>query len=101
MNRDPEDGSGLNAGDPMSLNVNEIQKHFPGLHQQVHGHRLVYLDSAATTQKPVAVMEAVDSVYRQDCANVHRGVHTLSERATARFEACYSLLKQSIWHRYS
>lgn len=71
----------------MSLNVDEIQKHFPGLNQQVHGHRLVYLDSAATTQKPVAVMEAVDSVYRQDCANVHRGVHTLSERATARFES--------------
>lgn len=86
VNRDPEDGSGLNAGDPMSLNVHEIQKHFPGLNQQVHGHRLVYLDSAATTQKPVAVMDAVDSVYRQDCANVHRGVHTLSERATARFE---------------
>ena len=76
----------MNLGESMSLNVHEIQKHFPGLNQQVHGHRLVYLDSAATTQKPTSVLEAVDSVYRQDCANVHRGVHTLSERATARFE---------------
>ena len=63
-----------------------IRRHFPALDQKVHGEKLVYLDSAATTQKPLEVIEAVDSVYRQDCANVHRGVHTLSERATARYE---------------
>jgi len=71
---------------PEPLNVSDLQRQFPALDQQVHGHRLVYLDSAATTQKPQSVLEAVDSVYRKDCANVHRGVHTLSERATARYE---------------
>jgi len=47
----------------------------------------VYLDSAATTQKPTAVLEAIDGFYRRDCANVHRGVHTLSQRATVAFES--------------
>lgn len=68
------------------INLEMIRRHFPALDQKVHGEKLVYLDSAATTQKPLEVIEAVDSVYRQDCANVHRGVHTLSERATARYE---------------
>jgi cysteine desulfurase/selenocysteine lyase len=60
---------------------------FPALHQQVHGRPLVYLDNAATTQKPQAVIDAIARYYGCDNANVHRGVHVLSERATAAHEA--------------
>jgi cysteine desulfurase/selenocysteine lyase len=59
---------------------------FPALQQQVHGQPLVYLDSAATTQKPRAVIDAISRFYERDNANVHRGVHALSERATKAFE---------------
>jgi cysteine desulfurase/selenocysteine lyase len=59
---------------------------FPILDQQVHGHPLVYFDNAATSQKPRAVLEALDHYYRQDNANVHRGIHELSNRATAAYE---------------
>lgn len=59
----------------------------PALAQTVHGHPLVYLDSASTALKPEPVIEAVTRVYREDCANIHRGVHTLSQRATMQFEA--------------
>lgn len=55
----------------------EIRKFFPALDQEVNGHPLVYLDNAATTQKPVSVLEALDKYYRMDNSNVHRGVHTL------------------------
>lgn len=63
-----------------------VRKDFPALAQKVHGKPLVYLDNAATTQKPRAVIEAITRFYEQDCANVHRGVHLLSERATEGFE---------------
>ncbi len=59
---------------------------FPILHQEVHGKPLVYLDNGASTQKPRAVIDAVGDFYARDYANIHRGVHTLSERATAAFE---------------
>ena len=55
---------------------------FPALHQSVHGQPLVYLDSAASAQQPAAVIDAVSRYQREDHANVHRGVHTLSHRAT-------------------
>jgi cysteine desulfurase/selenocysteine lyase len=64
----------------------DIRSQFPALHQDVHGQRLVWLDNAATTQKPLAVIDAMDHFWRHDNANVHRGVHALSERSTARFE---------------
>lgn len=63
-----------------------IRSRFPALDQSIGGHPLVYLDNGATTLKPDCVIEAVTSVYARDCANVHRGVHTLSQRATARQE---------------
>lgn len=63
-----------------------VAKDFPALDQSVHGHRIVYLDNAATTQKPKGVIDALTNYYRRDNANVHRGVHTLSERATAGYE---------------
>ena len=64
-----------------------LRADFPALHQRVNGRPLVYLDSAATAHKPEAVLAALDGHYRRDNANVHRGVHTLAERATAAFEA--------------
>ncbi len=63
-----------------------LRSQFPILQRQVHGRPLVYLDNAATTQKPLAVIEALDRYYREYNANVHRGVHTLSEEATAAYE---------------
>ena len=69
-----------------AFNVAAIRAVFPALHQQVHGRPLVYLDNAATTQKPHAVIEALRAYYEHDNANVHRGVHELSERATAAYE---------------
>ncbi len=68
------------------LDVARIRAEFPILHQQVRGKPLVYLDNAATTQKPRSVIEALDHYYRFDNANIHRGVHTLSERATVAYE---------------
>jgi cysteine desulfurase/selenocysteine lyase len=67
--------------------VAEIRADFPALGQDVHGRPLVYLDTAATSLKPTAVIDAVSHVYARDCANVHRGVHLLSQRATLAFEA--------------
>lgn len=64
-----------------------LRDDFPILHQKVHGCPLVYLDNAATSQKPRAVLEALDHYYRHDNSNVHRGIHELSRRATVAFEA--------------
>lgn len=69
------------------LDVEALRKSFPALHQDVRGKPLVYLDSAATALKPQAVIDAVSFVYARDCANVHRGVHQLSQRATDSFES--------------
>jgi cysteine desulfurase / selenocysteine lyase len=69
------------------LDVARIKADFPILKQQVHGKRLVYLDSAATSQKPLAVLDAMDRYYRETNANVHRGVYTIAEQATRQFEA--------------
>lgn len=63
-----------------------IRRDFPILTQEINGHPLVYLDNAATTQKPEAVIAAIANYYRNDNANVHRGAHTLSDRATRHFE---------------
>mgnify|MGYP003630830215 FL=1 len=68
------------------FDANQVRRDFPILAQQINGHPLVYLDNAATTQKPECVIEAISHFYRHDNANVHRGVHTLSDRATQAFE---------------
>jgi cysteine desulfurase/selenocysteine lyase len=70
----------------VALDVESVRADFPTLHQNVNGKPLVYLDNAATTQKPEAVLRAIDSYYRRDNANVHRGIHELSRRATVAFE---------------
>ncbi|MBI3963466.1 MAG: SufS family cysteine desulfurase [Candidatus Kerfeldbacteria bacterium] len=64
-----------------------LRKDFPVFQQPVHGYPLVYLDSAATAQKPQSVIDAVSRYYEHDNANIHRGIHTLSERATEQYEA--------------
>jgi cysteine desulfurase/selenocysteine lyase len=69
-----------------SLNVSKIRADFPILSQKVNGCRLVYLDNAATSQKPLSVIEATEKYYSQDNANIHRGLHTLAERATLAYE---------------
>jgi len=69
------------------MNIEQIRNDFPILHQTLYGKPLVYLDNAATTQKPQCVIDTVRHYYEQDNSNIHRGVHTLSERATAAYEA--------------
>ncbi|MDY7226792.1 cysteine desulfurase [Hyalangium rubrum] len=68
------------------FSAEKVREDFPILNQEVRGRRLVYLDSAASAQKPKAVIDAISHFYLHDNANVHRGVHTLSERATSAFE---------------
>jgi cysteine desulfurase/selenocysteine lyase len=70
----------------VSLDVTKIREDFPVLRQTVHGKPLVYLDSAATAQKPYSVIDAVRRFYEVDCANIHRGVHDLSRRSTVAYE---------------
>jgi cysteine desulfurase/selenocysteine lyase len=68
------------------LDAAKLRTHFPALDQTVNGHPLVYLDNAATSQKPTAVLDAISSYYERDNANVHRGIHELSRRATVAYE---------------
>lgn len=78
------------------IDVEKIWKDFPILDQIVNDEPLVYLDNAATTQKPKAVLEAVNRYYQEDNANVHRGVHTLAERATASYEGARETVRRFI-----
>ena len=71
---------------PEPLDVEQLRQDFPALHQEIHGHPLVYLDSAASAQKPQAVLDALLEVYSREYSNVHRGVHALSQRATQLYE---------------
>ncbi len=70
-----------------TFDIQEIRKDFPILNQTVQGKPLVYFDNAATTQKPLTVIEAITEYYTSFNANIHRGIHTLAERATAEYEA--------------
>ena len=76
------------------MNVAELRADFPALQQEVHGRPLVYLDNAATTHKPKAVLDALDRFHRVDNSNVHRGVHTLSQRATDSYEGARAKIAQ-------
>ena len=67
--------------------VNTIRKEFPILEKEIDGKRLIYLDNAATTQKPTVVINAIEEFYRENNANVHRGVYPLSEKATEKYES--------------
>jgi cysteine desulfurase/selenocysteine lyase len=76
--------------------VEKIRRDFPILQQKIHGKPLVYLDNAATTQKPQSVIDALVNYYCEDNSNVHRGVHLLSERATAAYENSRSVVQHFI-----
>lgn len=78
------------------MNAAEIRKQFPILNQEVNGHPLVYLDSAATSQKPQVVIDAIDKYYREYNSNVHRGVHTLGTRATDGYEGAREKVRKFI-----
>lgn len=93
-NQDTE-GNGLNLKQAESktagnhtdnYDVEAIRRDFPILQSEVHGKPLVYLDNAASSQKPLAVIETIDRYYREENANIHRGLHALSERATIKYE---------------
>ena len=74
----------------------DIKSYFPILNQEVNGHPLVYLDSAATSQKPIQVIEAISNYYNLDNSNVHRGVHTLGNRATDSYEGAREKVRKFI-----
>lgn len=78
------------------MNIKEIRALFPILDQEVNGHPLVYLDSAATSQKPIPVIEAIEDYYRRYNSNVHRGVHTLGTIATDEYEGAREKVKKFI-----
>ncbi|MHC5375398.1 cysteine desulfurase [Enterococcus sp. LJL120] len=78
------------------IDAQKIRQEFPILDQEVNDEPLVYLDNAATTQKPRAVLQSLNRYYERDNANVHRGVHTLAERATAEFEAARQKVQKFI-----
>jgi cysteine desulfurase/selenocysteine lyase len=79
-----------------SFDAELLRQDFPILAQQINGKALVYLDNAATTQKPDAVIDAISAYYRGDNSNVHRGAHTLGDRATAAFERVRDLTRDFI-----
>ena len=81
LETEPRTGSAGGGFDP-----EVVRRDFPILDQEIHGHRLVYLDSASTSQKPAVVLDTIDRYYREYNANVHRGIYTIGEKATAEYE---------------
>ncbi|MCZ6538077.1 MAG: aminotransferase class V-fold PLP-dependent enzyme, partial [Gammaproteobacteria bacterium] len=79
-----------------ALDFASLRADFPILEQQIHGCPLAYLDSAASAQRPHQVIDAVADYYRNDHANVHRGIHTLSQRATEAYEGARESLRRFI-----
>jgi cysteine desulfurase / selenocysteine lyase len=86
--------STLSSAVSATFDVEKIREDFPILKQKVHGRPLVYLDNAATAQKPRAVIDAIRKFYEEDCANIHRGVHQLSERSTIAYEGTRAKAKR-------
>ncbi|HEY0090887.1 MAG TPA: cysteine desulfurase [Flavobacterium sp.] len=85
----------------MSFNVHEIRKDFPILSRKINGKQLVYFDNGATSQKPQAVIDAISDYYQEINANIHRGVHTLSELATDAYEQSRIKIQNHINAKYS
>lgn len=82
--------------DVKTLDITSIRNQFPILHQQVNGYPLIYLDNAATTQKPRRVIQALEDYYQLHNANIHRGAHTLADRSTSFFEDTRKAVQQFI-----
>src|SRR3954471_24882090 len=77
-----------------TFDVERIRQDYPVLKQTIHGKPLVYLDSAATAQKPQVVIDAIRKFHEVDCANIHRGVHELSQRSTVAYEQTRTRVKR-------
>jgi cysteine desulfurase/selenocysteine lyase len=90
----------MNTVTATHLDIEKIRAQFPVLNQQVNGKSLVYLDNAATNQKPKRVIDALTHYYEHDNANIHRGIHTLAERATKAYEATRQALQEFIHAKY-
>ncbi len=80
----------------MPIDIEEVRNQFPVLHQEVNGKPLIYLDNAATTQKPQSVMDALTGYYSKDNSNIHRGAHTLADRATRYYEKTRGQIREFI-----
>ena len=78
------------------FNVREIREEFPALRQQVYGKNLIYFDNGATSQKPQMVLDAINHYYSKENANIHRGVHYLSQRATTEYEAARTRIQKHL-----
>ncbi|MDA1269289.1 MAG: cysteine desulfurase [Bacteroidetes bacterium] len=85
----------------MPIQVNSIRRLFPILHQEVNGYPLIYFDNAATTQKPQVVLDALTQYYEKDNSNIHRGAHTLADRATRQYEETRESVRALIGARES
>lgn len=83
------------------INIEQIRAQFPVLHQLVNGKPLIYLDNAATNQKPKRVIEALTRYYEKDNANIHRGIHTLAERATKAYEETRLVMQRFIHAKHA
>ncbi|MBP5995090.1 MAG: cysteine desulfurase [Crocinitomicaceae bacterium] len=83
------------------FNVREIREEFPALRQQVYGKNLIYFDNGATSQKPKLVLDAINLFYSKENANIHRGVHYLSQRATTDYEAARQRIQRYLGARKS
>ncbi len=79
-----------------TFDVNSVREEFPILDRKVYGRPLIYLDSAATAQKPRRVIEAMDAVYLGNNANVHRGAHLMADESTAQYEAARETVRDFI-----
>jgi cysteine desulfurase/selenocysteine lyase len=90
-----------NSTDILSFDVEKIRQDFPILHQEINGKPLVYLDNAATTQKPKVVIDALSKYYESINANIHRGIHTLAEKATAEYEKTRETIRQFVNARFT
>lgn len=86
----------VTALNPLSFDVDKIRHDFPILKQKIFGHPLAYLDNGASTQKPQIVIDTIAKLYEQDYSNVHRGIHTLSQRSTDQFEAARTTVRKFI-----
>jgi cysteine desulfurase/selenocysteine lyase len=84
-----------------AFNVREIREEFPALRQQVYGKNLIYFDNGATSQKPKMVLDAINLFYSKENANIHRGVHYLSQRATTDYEAARQRIQRYLGARKS
>lgn len=83
------------------FNVREIRDEFPALRQQIYGKNLIYFDNGATSQKPKLVLDAINQFYSKENANIHRGVHFMSQKATTEYEAARQRIQQYIGARKS